>query len=102
MDNCAQYAYGNARFQAMADAVNRTGRSILISTEPFSLVPTPIQGEFSHMYRTTNDVEACAFLRSVAVRSRAWWLTMPRAFPVPLSFHLLAGGALIAYHWHTL
>lgn len=40
----------------MADAANRTG-PLVISTEPFSLVPTPIQGEFSHMYRTTNDVE---------------------------------------------
>lgn len=41
----------------MADAANRTGRPLVISTEPFSLVPTPLQGEFSHMYRTTNDVE---------------------------------------------
>lgn len=58
VDNCAQYAFGNSRYQAMADAVNRTGRAIVISTEPFSLVPTPLQGVFSHMYRTTNDVEA--------------------------------------------
>ena len=57
-DNCAQYALGNSRYQAMADAINRTGRAIVISTEPFSLVPTPLQGEFSHMYRTTNDVDA--------------------------------------------
>ena len=57
VDNCAQYAYGNSRFFAMADAANRTGRPLVISTEPFSLVPTPLQGEFSHMYRTTNDVE---------------------------------------------
>jgi len=43
---------------AMVDAINRTGRAIVISTEPFSLVPTPLQGEISHLYRTTNDVEA--------------------------------------------
>ena len=58
VDNCAQYAYGTARYQAMADAINRTGHPLVISTEPFSLVPTPLQGEFSHMYRTTNDIEA--------------------------------------------
>ena len=57
-DNCAYYAFGNSRYQAFADAINRTGRAIVISTEPFSLVPTPRQGEFSHMFRTTNDVEA--------------------------------------------
>ena len=58
VDNCAEYALGNSRFQAMADAVNRTGRRMIISTEPFSIVPTPRHGEFSHLYRTTNDIEA--------------------------------------------
>jgi hypothetical protein len=57
-DNCAQYALGNSRFQAFADAVNRTGRRMVISTEPFSIVPTPRHGEFAHLYRTTNDIEA--------------------------------------------
>lgn len=58
VDNCAQYSYGNSRYVAMKDALNRSGRPIVVSTEPFSLVPTPIQGQFSHMFRTTNDVEA--------------------------------------------
>lgn len=58
VDNCAQYALGNSRYQAMADAVARAMGSIVISTEPFSLVPTPRQGQFSHMFRTTNDIEA--------------------------------------------
>ncbi len=58
IDNCAQYAYGNTRYQVMADAINRTGHAMVISTEPFSLVPTPLQADFSNMYRTTNDIEA--------------------------------------------
>jgi Alpha galactosidase A/Alpha galactosidase C-terminal beta sandwich domain len=58
VDNCAQYALGNTRYQAFADAVNRTGRPLVISTEPFSITPTPRQGAFSNLYRTTNDIEA--------------------------------------------
>ena len=34
-DNCGEYALGISRFQVFADAINRTGRAIAISTEPF-------------------------------------------------------------------
>ena len=54
----AEYAYGSSRYFAFADAVNRSGHAMVISTEPFALVPTPLQGQFSNMYRTTNDVDA--------------------------------------------
>ena len=58
VDNCAQYAYGNSRYFAFADAVNASQHAMVISTEPFTIVPTPLQGAFSNLYRTTNDVEA--------------------------------------------
>ena len=76
VDNCAQYSYGNARYQAMADAINRTGHPLVISTEPFSLVPTPMQGEFSHMYRTTNDIEASYSSSMNRADLNANWLQM--------------------------
>jgi hypothetical protein len=47
---------GNARFVGFADAVNDTGRPMVISTEPFSLIPTSSHSEFSHLWRTTNDI----------------------------------------------
>lgn len=45
-----------SRFQAFADAINRTGRRIAISTEPFSLTPTPLHARFSNLWRTGNDI----------------------------------------------
>lgn len=78
VDNCAQYALGNSRYQAMADAINRTGRGIVISTEPFSLMPTPRQGEFSHMYRTTNDIDASYSSSMNRADLNANWLPLAR------------------------
>ena len=43
---------------AFADAVNATGRPMVISTEPFSLIPTARHREFAHLWRTTNDINA--------------------------------------------
>ena len=41
-DNCAEYALEpNARSSPMRDALNRTGRRIVFSTEPFDLTPNP-------------------------------------------------------------
>eukprot|EP00729_Bicosta_minor_P019495 gene19495-6283_t len=42
-DNCGEYSYGNTRFHVFADAVAATGKPMIISTEPFSLVPNPGQ-----------------------------------------------------------
>ena len=57
-DNCGQYGLGDARFVAFADAANATGRPMVISTEPFSLIPTGRHREFAHLWRTTNDINA--------------------------------------------
>ena len=57
-DNCGEYALGIGRFQAFADAANRTGRPFVISTEPFSIVPTPLHARFAHLWRTGNDIDA--------------------------------------------
>jgi hypothetical protein len=54
----AEYALGLPRFQAFADAVNTTGRPMVISTEPFSIVPTPLHAGFAHLWRTGNDIDA--------------------------------------------
>ena len=37
------YLLGNTRFHVFADAVAATGKPMIISTEPFSLVPNPGQ-----------------------------------------------------------
>ena len=57
-DNCGEYALGLARFINFADAANATGRPMVISSEPFSLHPTPAHREFAHLWRTTNDINA--------------------------------------------
>lgn len=57
-DNCGEYALGVARFYAFSDAVNRTGRAMAISTEPFSITPTPLHAEFANLWRTGNDINA--------------------------------------------
>merc|ERR1712166_1698774 len=57
-DNCGEYSYGNARFHVFADAVAAAGSKMIISTEPFSLVPNPNQARFAHYWRTGNDINA--------------------------------------------
>lgn len=56
LQNCGEYALGMARFFAFADAVNRTGRPIVISTEPFSITPNPLHGQFAHFWRTVSPL----------------------------------------------
>lgn len=57
-DNCAEYALEpNARSSPMRDALNRTGKAILFSTEPFDLSPNP-QAHIANLWRTTTDVSA--------------------------------------------
>ena len=57
-DNCGEYALGMARFQAFADAINRTGTAIAISTEPFSIIANPLHAQFANLWRTGNDIDA--------------------------------------------
>lgn len=54
----ARPRYGNARFHVFADAVAATGTDMVISTEPFSLIPNPNQARFAHYWRTGNDISA--------------------------------------------
>ena len=55
-DNCAEYALEpNARSSPMRDALNRTGRKIIFSTEPFDLSPN-LRAHISNLWRTTTDV----------------------------------------------
>ena len=57
-DNCGEYGLGNARFVSFADAVNATGRPMVILTEPFLIVPNPSHASFANAWRTTNDINA--------------------------------------------
>jgi alpha-galactosidase len=62
-DNCGEYSYGNARFRVMADALAAAtaaagSAEIIISTEPFSLVPNPDHSAWAHYWRTGDDINA--------------------------------------------
>jgi len=57
-DNCGEYSLGLARFTVFADAVAATGRPMVISTEPFTLVPNPMHADFAHLWRTGFDISA--------------------------------------------
>ena len=59
IDLCAEYAYGNqARYTAFADALNATGVPVLLSTEPYDLIPDPAAATFSNVWRCCNDIDA--------------------------------------------
>eukprot|EP00658_Telonema_sp_P-2_P049997 TRINITY_DN3806_c0_g1_i2.p1 TRINITY_DN3806_c0_g1~~TRINITY_DN3806_c0_g1_i2.p1 ORF type:complete len:606 (+),score=98.43 TRINITY_DN3806_c0_g1_i2:3-1820(+) len=57
-DNCASYALDpSVRFGAMRDALNRTGRRIVLSVEPFSISPDPEQSyKVANLWRTGCDI----------------------------------------------
>ena len=57
-DNCASYALDSSvRFGAMRSALNRTGRAIVLSIEPFSINPDPEQSyKVSNLWRTGCDI----------------------------------------------
>ena len=59
-DNCASYALDpSVRFGAMRDALNRTGRPIVLSIEPFSVRPDVEQGpKVSNLWRIGVDIES--------------------------------------------
>ena len=59
-DNCASYALDpSVRFGAMRDALNRTGRPVLLSIEPFSVRPDVEQGaRISNVWRIGVDIES--------------------------------------------
>lgn len=56
---CGEYAYGNqARYSAFADALNLTGVPVLLSTEPYDIVPNPSAATFSNVWRCCTDIDA--------------------------------------------
>ena len=58
-DNCASYALDSSvRYRAMRDALNATGRPMVLSIEPFSMYPDPTQSsDVGNMWRTGVDIE---------------------------------------------
>ena len=58
-DNCASYALDSSvRYRAMRDALNATGRPMVLSIEPFSMDPDPTQSsDVANMWRTGVDIE---------------------------------------------
>lgn len=59
-DTCASYALDSSvRFGAMRDALNRTGRPIVFSVEPFSIRPDLEQGpRVANLWRVACDIES--------------------------------------------
>lgn len=57
-DNCASYALDSSvRFAAMRGALNRTGRAIVLSIEPFAINPDPEQSyKVANLWRTGCDI----------------------------------------------
>ena len=57
-DNCASYAMDpSVRFGALRDAMNATGRAMVLSIEPFSIAPDPLQSrEVSNLWRVACDI----------------------------------------------
>lgn len=57
-DNCATYALDpSVRFRSMMEALNRTGRKMLFSIEPFSITPdASLSSEVSNMWRIGDDI----------------------------------------------
>lgn len=57
-DLCGEYAYGNqARYMAFADALNATGVPLVLSTEPYDIIPNPSASTFSNMWRCCEDID---------------------------------------------
>ena len=67
-DNCATYGIDSSvRFGAMRGALNRTGRPIVLSTEPFSINPDPEQSmKVANLWRTGCDIAATGRTSSTA------------------------------------
>ena len=59
-DNCASYALDSSvRFGAMRDALNRTGKAIVLSIEPFSINPDPeASSKVSNLWRVACDISS--------------------------------------------
>lgn len=58
-DLCGEYSYGNqARYMAFADALNATGVPVVLSTEPYDIIPNPSAATFSNMWRCCEDIDA--------------------------------------------
>ena len=59
-DNCASYALDSSvRFAAMRDALNRTGKSIVLSIEPFAMTPdAELSSKVSNLWRVAMDIQS--------------------------------------------
>jgi len=59
-DNCATYALGpSVRFGAMRDGLNRSGRPIMLSIEPFSIQPDVEEGpRVANLWRVSSDIHS--------------------------------------------
>jgi alpha-galactosidase len=82
-DNCASCALDSSvRFRAMRDALNATGRPMVLSIEPFSIHPDPAQSsQVANMWRTGVDIEGTwdAILDRADVADKWAPLAGPRA-----------------------
>jgi len=85
IDNCGASAFGDARFLAFAEAVNRTGRAMVLSTEPFNILPSPAHARFSNLWRTQADLgPSWDQILSTADMNEQWWpIAGPGAFADP-------------------
>jgi hypothetical protein len=43
---------------ALRDAINATGRPMILSSEPFTVLPDPRLRDVAHLWRTTKDIKA--------------------------------------------
>jgi hypothetical protein len=84
-DNCGEYSYGNTKFHVFADAVAALGSKMIISTEPFIITPNPMQMEFTHYWRTGNDIgpEWTTILNRIDVNDKWWRYAGPGHFNDP-------------------
>ena len=85
IDNCGSSAMGDARFLAFAEAVNRTGREMVLSTEPFNILPSPAHARFSNMWRTQADLgPGWDQILSTMDMNEQWWpISGPGGFADP-------------------
>jgi alpha-galactosidase len=85
IDNCGSSAMGDARFLAFAEAANRTGRAMVLSTEPFNILPSPSHARFSNMWRTQADLGPSwdQILTTMDMNEQWWPVAGPGAWADP-------------------
>ena len=85
IDNCGSSAMGDARFLAFAEAANRTGRAMLLSTEPFNILPSPAHARYSNLWRTQADLGPSwdQVLTTMDMNEQWWPIAGPGGFADP-------------------